>query len=312
MLNLERLGNFTAELSANLVRSIVLPGGLLGRLTRPVPGGKVETKQDVESMARPTQVAGPLALVGATAVPDEVVVSLVHFCGGRSARLGILGVGETNPEALGEKVERLFTRFGMRSVEKLAVASHDEANRPELAEQLAEFDVVAVSAREVEGALAILSGSACAAALHQIIAAGRPVLGFGVGSDLLAERVVLHDGSATAGLGLAPGLVISAHNEKKPVLSQLVQAVGSQDAAQLLGVSLDDSAALLIREAEARVVGEGNVTFVDGRETTALETAGAGAPICGLKVHVLVSGFSLSLKNRKPIAPAREAVQATP
>lgn len=314
MLNLERLGNFTAELSANLVKSIVLPGGLLTRLTRPsIATGKPEQKSEADVPVRGAVPLGPLVLVGGYPVPDDVIVQIMHLCGGRGARVAILPTGADDPDQAIETALRLFTRFGMRSVEAPDITTRDRADSLYWAEKLAQFDAVVLYGNRVHEALEVLSGTLCAGVLHQLSASGRPVIGCAAGAVILGERCMLEDGSMAAGLGLAPRLAVETGFGLRSPFGRLLQVVGAQAPAQFLGVGLDEGTALFMRDGEARVLGERSVTLVDGRDTTPLEE-GSGAscgtaPICGVKVHVLVTGFSVNLKTWRPAAPVREPAQ---
>jgi cyanophycinase len=307
--NLERLGNITAELSSNLVKSIVLPGGLLARLTRSTPAApRSESRSEAETVRQPLP-AGPVVLLGGCPVPDHVVVQLIHLCGGRAARIAVIPVGTDDPQATGQTAARFFTRFGMKQVEVIELSAREQADNPAIADRIGRFDTVVLHGENVAAAVALLSGTLVAGALHQFSALGRPVIGCAAGSAVMAAHCLTEDGSVVDGLGLVPRTVIEPGFSDHARFSRLLNAVGANFAAQTLGIGLDEQTALFVRDGEALVVGDGGATFVDTRDVSQYEETGGEAGkscICDVKVHRLVAGWTLSLRSRKPVAPLRE------
>ncbi|MDB4898017.1 MAG: cyanophycinase [Firmicutes bacterium] len=315
-MKLDRLGDITSELSANLVKSIVLPGGFLEWLSKPLAERLRDFKSGASGArsgeaADPVRIvvpAGPLVLIGGTPAPDEAIVAMIHLAGGRAAKLAVVPVATQEHARAAEEAVRYFARFGMRNIQVLDLTTRERAESPEWCADLAECDAVFLCGETAAIGLAVLRGSACARTLQQMMAAGKPVAGMGGGAAILSDRLVIEqDGHEvlTAGLGLAPSLVIDAYFTQESRFGHLVKALNKEGATSLMGVGLDAGASVVIKDGEAKVLGESSVTFLDARESTPASDQANYPPgaMCGLKVHVLMDGFGMNLRTRKPVGP---------
>ncbi|MGE5676348.1 MAG: cyanophycinase [Mycobacterium leprae] len=317
-MKLDRLGDITSELSANLVKSILLPGGLMEWLSKPLAErlrekAKATAKPGEGAEARSTVALGPTVLFGGAPIPDEAIVALLHLAGGRSAKVAVIPVAATDQARAVEDGVRLFTRFGMRCVEVLELTTKERAESPEWAAQLADHDCVLLCGDSPELGLQALSGTACAATLREMQAAGKPVAGLNAGAMLLGDRIMLQrDGGQVLekGLGLAAGLLIESSFTQTTGFGQMVKALGTETASGLLGIGLEDGTALVIRDGEAKILGETSVTVMDMRESLPGSAPAPVGAVCGLKVHVLTDGYGLNLRTRKPITPPKEPAHA--
>ncbi|HEY3368474.1 MAG TPA: Type 1 glutamine amidotransferase-like domain-containing protein [Symbiobacteriaceae bacterium] len=317
-MKLERLGDITSELSSNLVKSIFLPGGLLEWLSKPLAGLRERSKagakpgEAVEAVtARPAVALGPTVLLGGIPVPDEAIVAILHLAGGRTARVAVVPVAamEQDRAAAAEEVVRLFTRFGMRKVEVLELSTREQADNPELVTKLAASDAVVLCGASAATGLQVLRDTACARVLKELQAAGKPVAGLNGGAKILADRLItLQNGVLTVaeGIGLVPGLLIETDFTQEARFGRVVKAL-NESAAGLMGMGLDAGSAAVIRDGESKVLGDTTVTFLDPRESTPGNDPGS---CCGLKVHVLMDGFIMNLRSRKPSGPPKEPAQA--
>jgi cyanophycinase len=320
-MKLDRLSDITSELSTNLVRSIVLPGGLLDWLTRPLPErirdrfrqGLSGKAGDVAEPQRLQAAMGPIVLMGGVPVPDESIVAMIHLAGGRTARLAIIPAATTNHAQAAELGTKLFTRFGMRKLEVFDLITRERAESPEWVAKLAAFDAVFLCGDDENVGLEVLRGTLSARTLKDMLAAGKPIGGLGAGAAIMAERLVVRRGNEdtlTEGLGLAPGLLVDTHFTQENRFGRLARALHGEGAGNLLGVGLDAGAAVAVRDGEAKVLGDTSVTFLDLRESQPLADP-ANTALAGMKVHVLMDGFVMNLRSRRPYgAPSREPAPA--
>ncbi|HYG58939.1 MAG TPA: cyanophycinase, partial [Symbiobacteriaceae bacterium] len=313
-MKLDRLSDITSELSSSLVRSIVLPGGLLEWLSKPLPGrlrdrlraglSRSVASSEPLQRAKPAS-AGPLVLMGGTPVPDESIVAMIHLSGGRTARLAIVPAATREHARVAEQGTRLFTRFGMKNVHVLELTTRERAESPEWAADLANCDAVFLCGDDESVGLEVLYGSLAAKTLKAMQVAGKPVAGLAAGAAILADRVLLHqDGQdvLAKGLGLAPGLMIDTHFTQQSRFSHMARALNGEDAAGLMGMGMDAGAAVALRNGEAKVLGEGSVTFLDLKDTMVIPDPSVMPPgaLMGMKVHVLMDGYVMNLRSRKP------------
>lgn len=325
MLNLERLGNITTELSQSLVKSIVLPSGWLQRLKgggdRP---GTAELKGDPAGQID-LAIRGLVILSGTCPVPDEAVVAIIHHGGGRNQKVRLILAGIDEAQACVAPSVRAFSRYGIKDIAVLEVTSREQAEDSAVCEQIAGADVVLIVGEDGRRAAGVLMGTPAHDALRRLLEAGKVVMGAAGGAAVLAERMMAPDESGAGsvmepGLALLPRLVLACGFDDRQGHSRLLHAVGCQLGARYLGIWLDQRTAVAIHGIESRVLGEGAVTFMDGREVSAVpeetleqsqrQAMADALPVCGLKVHVLVSGYGLNLRTRKPMGPPRPAAQA--
>lgn len=310
-MKLDRLSDITSELSTNLISSIVLPGGLLDWLTRPLPERlrpRFLTAANQEPQ-RNAATAGPMVLMGGLPAPDEAIVAMIHLAGGRSARLAVVPVATENHTEIAEQGVRLFTRFGMRKVEVFDLTTRERAESPEWTAKLAAFDAVFLCGDDENVGLSVLGSTLAARTLQEMLAAGKPVAGLGAGAAILAERTVVRRGAddmLLEGLGLAQGLLVDTQFSQQNRFGRLAKALQGEGVDQLLGVGLDAGAALAIRDGEAKVLGETSATFLDLRESRVIAEPNHAA-VTGLKVHVLLDGFVMNLRTRRPYGPQKDA-----
>ncbi|HWI61017.1 MAG TPA: cyanophycinase [Symbiobacteriaceae bacterium] len=311
-MKLDRLSDITSELSTNLISSIVLPGGLLDWLTRPLPERlrpKFLTGAAHAEPQRTAATAGPMVLMGGLPVPDESIVAMIHLAGGRSAKLAVIPVATENHAEASEQGVRLFTRFGMRKVEVFDLTTRERAESPEWNAKLAAYDAVFICGDNESVGLGVLAGTLAARTLKEMLTAGKPVAGLGGGAAILAERMLVRRGgeeNLVEGLGLAQGLLVDTHFTQENRFGRLAKALQGDGIGQFLGVGLDAGAALAIRDGEAKVLGETSVTFLDMRESRVIAEPNTAA-VTGLKVHVLMDGFIMNLRTRRPYGPPKDA-----
>jgi cyanophycinase len=291
----DRLGNLTSELSSSLVRSLVLPAGILAKLKEML--GEPRKGEPANQRFEPE---GPLVISASLPVPDEMIVSLIYLVGGRSARILLVTVGSDPEGPLAVGSLKSITRYGLTKVESIHLPDRAAAESEAFLAKLKEAQgVVLVGERPVE-ALGILAATEAHRTLQRILRERKPVMTIGPIGSLVGEAILLADAGLAPGLGLAPGaLVVTDWNEPSRA-AQVGRLVVVEGGRGLLGIGLEAGMAVLFRGGgEAKVYGPGGVTFVDGAPPTK-----EGAP--GPKVHVLMEHYVMNLRSRRPGGPVKE------
>lgn len=316
-MNLDRLGNITSELSSSLLRSILLPGGLRAWFSKPINERvrdlqrsrrpEARTDEEIPNLRPAEPLSAPVVLFGGHPVPDVAVVELLHLAGGRAARFAVIPLAAG--EDAGAEPLRLLTRFGMRNCFVLPLSSREQADRPEVVAELAACDGVLLCGADPTLAMRLLADSYAAQALLTLAAAGKVVAGLEAGATVLGEQFLTVGDSGELqmipGLGLLPGFVGEHRFTERGRFGTLAKAMQNSEAKSLIGAGIDGGAALVIRAGEARVYGEGSVTFLDGREAEPVLDEECTGPVCGLRVHVLMEGYGMNLRTKKPFSLAR-------
>jgi cyanophycinase len=108
------------------------------------------------------------------------------------------------------------------------------------------------------------------------------------------------------GLGFTDRIIFDQHFRQRDRLGRLAYAISMHPGA--LGVGVDENTCAIVED-DARITVCGNhaVTIIDGKEmvsTNVAEAEGARpVAVSGLKVHVLTSGCSFTMKNRTAKIP---------
>jgi len=312
---LDRIDDLASELSSNLLKSMVLPGGLLGWLSRPLTE-RIRKHQKSQSSAtdqdrdralslKSRASCGPVVLLGGYPVPDEAVVEIIHLSGGRSAKVAVIPVAAEDQKVAGAAAMRLLTRFGMRQTQIIEIQSRAQADTPEFAAGLAGFDAILLCGDNPVLGYQRLQGTVSALAIQALSLTGKLVIGLSGGAGLLAEKTVVADNEneyPKPGLGIVSGILVQAGELPKANFSRLTRALGRVDSLTL-AASVDAGTALVLKSGEAKVLGDASVTFLDIEAGAAPDLA---RPAREAKVLVLGAGCGLSLVTRRLTSHAKD------
>jgi cyanophycinase-like exopeptidase len=296
----DRWGNITSELTNSLVRSLVLPAGILAKLKEML--GEPRKGENTPPRCEPD---GPLMICASLPVPDEIIVSYIYLVGGRSSKIQVLAVGADPTGPLVTGALKALTRYGMTKVDLLHLPDRATAESAEVIAQLADAQGLVVVGERTAEALGILAASAVHQTLQRFGREKLPVLTVGPVGALMGEVLFLDEAGVAPGLGLVRGMLVVTDWQEPARSAQVTRLLAGEGGRPLLGIGLEPGMAVLFRGGgEAKVYGPGGVTFVDGF-TTAKE--GASAP----KVHVLMEHYVMNLRSRRPGGPVKEIPAAS-
>lgn len=320
LLNLERLGNITAELSSSLIQSIMLPGQWLGRLHWGASRNRTVPSDRAEDLDRDYLPTGLVVLTGTCPIPEDAVVATIRYMGSRNLRVAVIPLSAHDAEQCGAESWRVFVRYGISQIDVVNLHDRADADAAATVQRLEDAQVIFMYGEDGLRARDLLLGTAVHGALSLALRKGKVLIGAGGGGALLAERMVAPDpqGDGTVverGLGLLPRLMVPTGLDARQGYNRLLHTMGGQLGVQFLGICTEPGGGVSIKGGEAWVLGDGSVTFLDGRESS-LAADGApdpgrgdalapadSPPVCGLRVHVLVADYGLHLRTRRPLAP---------
>jgi cyanophycinase len=158
--------------------------------------------------------------------------------------------------------------------------------------------------------------------VREIFDAGGLIAGTSAGASVMTETMmVAGDGDHShrigsmlklaPGFGLLPGVIVDQHFAERGRIGRLLGAIAQNP--RMLGIGLDEDAAILVRRGRFKVVGSGAVYVVDGSKVTFtnINEAKPEEPLCiyGVKLHVLNQSDSFDLKKRKPMYHPGEEIK---
>lgn len=256
----------------------------------------------VDSEAIPVNAAAPkgaLVVIGGGVSTVEIVDKTMDLAGGKACKVAI--IAEANPES-GPGSMAMWQRAEAAKVNLIDV------KQPALAKKiLNESDLIwmpgglqgvfmnALAGSGIEEVIrerhrkgAIVAGtSAGAAVMSKIMIGGRSDL------DSLKAKTAPY---LMNGLGLWPEAIVDQHFLQKGRFNRL--ALAAIDYPELIGVGIDEETAAIVRGNEIEVIGENNVTIIDGRHATHEHLVkGEPAAARDLKVHILRAGMKFKFKD---------------
>lgn len=258
--------------------------------------------------------AGPLVLIGGACSAAGAALGAFLDLAGARGEGRIVGLTTASSDALGAAHEwkNDFAAAGARNVIIPIVDRRDRAQDERVAAMIREASGIFLGGGDQIHLVAILDGSRVAAALRDAHRRGAVVCGTSAGAAALTETILANgepdEGGTITEMYMGRGLgllgfnaVIDTHFGARRRLHRLFNAIAANPG--LLGLGIDEDTALVVRGPLGHVVGQGGVTFVDGRHvhyTNAGELhREAALTLSYLRVGVAGPGHTLNLRERE-------------
>ncbi len=201
----------------------------------------------------PDKTGGTLMIAGGGELPERVQRQFVEMAGGAKAKLVIIP---------GVYVEDSFVKLyfdewnncGPASVHVLNASSSEEANKPEFAAPLDEATGVWLGGGQQTWLTSCYGGTLMERKIRAVLERDGIVGGTSAGAAVMSD-VMITGGrkkpSIGTGFGFLPGVIIDQHFIKRNRFSRLRQVVEAHPS--LVGIGIDESAALVVSLADRRV-----------------------------------------------------------
>ncbi|HEY0458448.1 MAG TPA: cyanophycinase [Pyrinomonadaceae bacterium] len=231
------------------------------------------------------------------------------------ARLVVMTIATQEPASAGEKYNALFRKKGIKHVSIVDVSQRDDAFAEDSLKKVREADAMFFTGGDQLNITSLLGGSRLHNLIYEKIKEGTIIAGTSAGAAMMSNSMIVSGKSALApqvgGVEIAPGMdllnstIIDTHFSQRGRHGRLLTAIAHYP--QDLGIGIDEKTAIVIRNHEFKVLGEGVVTIMDGSQMKHNnlpyrkddETVG----LFGVDIHVLPAGYKYDLKKREPISP---------
>ena len=268
--------------------------------------------------------AGPLVIIGGAEDKsgDGVILrEFVRLAGGDAADVALMTVATSEPEAAGEQYSQLFADLGVKDVRVVDVRTREDASDPKAIKVLEKASGIYFTGGDQLRITSLLGSSPIEECLHQRRAAGVVIAGTSAGAAVMPKVMIVKGQSEKSaaieivqkgpGLGFIDRVMIDMHFAERGRIGRLLSAVAEHPA--YLGVGIDEDTAIVIRGEEFEVVGSGAVTIVDASNlgyTNADDHEDehmlALTDVC---LHVLPAPYRFDLAARRPVIPAKSALE---
>ena len=263
-----------------------------------------------------TETRGPLVIIGGAEDKEgecTILREFVRHAGGLQARIVVMTVATEIPREVGDNYIRVFERLGVEDVRIVDTVSRKDATASTAVDAIEKATGIFFTGGDQARITSILKGTEIDVAIHKRFSEGAVVGGTSAGAAMMPDVMIVEGDSETnprmeivkmgPGMGFLPGVVIDQHFAQRGRLGRLLSALAQQPV--VLGFGIDENTALVVKDNQVEVVGEGAVTVIDVAEITHsnLEQIlrDEDLALCGVKLHILPHGYRFDLKKRLPI-----------
>jgi len=236
-----------------------------------------------------------LVLLGGGRAPEAALARFVQWSGGSRARILVLPWGAEDGRDGFEAARDALRPFAPAAVEAAPASPLRDDARAELRRRLERATGIFLAGGDQQRLLDALADDVVAGAVRARYRDGVAVACSSAGTAAVSSLAITGEGDFTvidarrvavrAGLGLLPGVILDQHFVRRQRENRLFSLVLAHP--RLLGVGIDEGAALLVRgDRHAEAVG-GPVMAVDGRHQGEL------------RVYLMNPGETFDLEKRK-------------
>jgi cyanophycinase len=257
---------------------------------------------------------GTLVLIGGACDPmGEALGAFLRISGAlEGERIVGLTTASSEPAASAHDWLDSFERAGVSNVEIPIVDRRDRAQDPKIAEMFREARAIFLGGGDQVHLVSTIDGSRVGRALREAYQNGAVICGTSAGAAALTETILAGGEPDEYGqmqdMHLGPGFgmlgfraVIDTHFSQRRRLQRLFMVVAQNP--DLMGLGIDEDTAMVVRGHLAEVVGQGSVTFVDGRGVRFdnAEECMMGKPLTlsYLRVGIVGAGYVFNLPERE-------------
>jgi cyanophycinase len=252
-----------ACLSASIWRCALVLGAMAAEMPAPHARASEEVRPAEEAI-EPDGLAGALVISGGGWLPDSVKARFIGLAGGRQARLVVIPTATPGDEAevlmAGQELLETWRAHEPAQLELLHTRERTKADAPEFAAPLEQATGAWIGGGRQTLLAAAYSGTRVEEALRKLVARGGVVGGYSAGAACMS-RVMIVRGRIyeLPGFGLLPGAIIDQHFLARDRKGRLLEALGKH--AHLVGLGVDEGAALVVRGRKLECVGDSSVTI---------------------------------------------------
>src|ERR671910_2674492 len=268
------------------------------------------------SRAKPSAAQGTLIIIGGHEEREgEAVILRAVADRVKGGKLVLATLGTSEPEETYQEYRRAFSALGVKQMVHLDVPDREDLLRNPRPEIMEGASVVFFTGGGQLRITTQFGGTRLCEQIQEFYRQGGTIAGTSAGASVMSDTMLVSgdaDSSHRVGANLlmAPGLgyikdvIIDQHFAERGRIGRLLGAVAQNP--RFLGVGLDENTAIVVeRESRLKVLGEGAVYIVDGRQVTCTnmtdEDQDRTLSIFNVRLHVLSQGDEFDLWTREPL-----------
>jgi cyanophycinase len=268
---------------------------------------------------------GSLVIIGGheDRTGEKIILRAVADRLGDEGKIVVCTVASSQPDSLWEQYENAFRALGVPHVYRLDIESRQDATTPRAMRILEGAGGVFFTGGDQLKITSQIGDTPVYSRVQEIYEQGGVIAGTSAGASAMSETMmVTNNGEASyriksgllmaPGLGLARDMLIDQHFAERGRMGRLIGAVSQNP--RVLGIGIDEDTALILeREREFRVLGAGAVYVVDASKTTysniGEEVSDRTLTSFNLIVHMLSQGDRFEIATRTPHAHRADSIE---
>ncbi len=273
---------------------------------------------------RPATAQGTLIIIGGheEREGDAIILRAVAERT-KGGKLVVATLATSEPEETYQEYRRAFTALGVKQIVHLDVPDREDLLRDPRPEIMESASVVFFTGGGQLRITTQFGGTQLCEQIQEFYRRGGTIAGTSAGASVMSDTMLVSgdaDSSHRVGSNLlmAPGLgyikdvIIDQHFAERGRIGRLLGAVAQNP--RLLGVGIDENTAIVVeKENRVRVLGDGAVYIVDGRQVTSTnmddDSEDQTLSIFNVRLHVLSQGDEFDLWTREPMDGDAKKVQ---
>jgi cyanophycinase len=257
---------------------------------------------------------GTLVIIGGAEekAGDRVILRYIAKRLGRG-KLVVSTVASEVPGTLWNEYEKVFRSMGIRHLHHLNVQDRGEAMEERALRTLDDADAVFFTGGDQLRITSVLGDTPVYNRVKEIYESGGLIAGTSAGASVMTETMMVSGDSEASlrvksglrmapGFGLLQGVVVDQHFAQRGRLGRLVTAIAQNP--RMLGIGLDEDAAVIYQRQRFQVIGTNAVHIVDASKVTFTNIAenepDMPVGIYGVRLHLMNMGDKFDCRTRRP------------
>jgi cyanophycinase len=216
----------------------------------------------------PTELPGPLVIVGGGKVPDDARKEFVRLAGKDKAKLVVIPTASATADDAKEDFTKAWEDLKPASVVVLHTRDKKTADSADFVKPLADATGVWFGGGDQAKLTAAYRGTLVEKELQKLHARGGVIGGTSAGAAVMSD-VMIEGGTDAAkfgvGFGFLPGFIVDQHFVARKRQARLEGAVARHP--DHVGVGIDEGTALVVEKRSMKVMGESSVTVLLAKGT---------------------------------------------
>ena len=261
-------------------------------------------------------VSGNLIIIGGAEDKKgdkEILKRVSKYIDPEKEKLIIATIATQYPEQSYQNYKNVFTKLGVRNIDKLDISTRDDAFNEENIKLINSANLLFFTGGDQLRITSMIGGTPIYDAIKNLCTNGGLIAGTSAGASVMSDTMIVQgedDESPhkctlkmSPGLGLVNNIIIDQHFAQRGRIGRLLTAIAQNP--EVLGIGIDEDTAIVVSDkGTAEVIGSGAVYFIDGSSidysNVSEQYSEEVLSMFNVKLHVLKDGNRFNLIDKVP------------